>query len=64
MEYVSTMSYYYSKSKHVALLLSAVCLVLCSETSANMKAIQKKERKMTRELENMSCEARMEELGV
>lgn len=31
VEYVSTMSYYYSKSKHAALLLTAACLVLRSE---------------------------------
>lgn len=46
-----------AKAKHAALVLSDACLVLCNELRQMWR--QKKERKVTRELENMSCAAEL-----
>lgn len=51
------MSYYFNKSKHAALVLSDACLVLCNELQQMWG--QSKRKKVTRELENMSCAAEL-----
>lgn len=56
--YVSTMSYYYSKSKHEALLLRAACLVPCSELQQMWRQFKRKKGKWPENLK--TCPMRQE----